>query len=50
MPTPKNTSKKKIKKTPSKYEEKFFVIGTFEEVIKKLATPKKANPTQEKNN
>ncbi|MGN6604447.1 MAG: hypothetical protein ACTHK8_18455 [Ginsengibacter sp.] len=41
MPNDKKPTKKKSKKIPDKYKEKFHVDGTFEEVMKKLANPQK---------
>ena len=41
MPKDKKPAKKKSKKIPEKYKEKFHVDGTFEEVMKKLAKPPK---------
>lgn len=35
----KSSSQKKGIKKPSKYDEKFVVNGTFEEIIKALVTP-----------
>lgn len=35
------SSKKKNKKRISKYDEKFVINGTFEELAKELITPKK---------
>jgi hypothetical protein len=38
---PKSSKKQKAKKTKSKYDEKFVVNGTFEQLVKELVTPKK---------
>ncbi|MGN6603740.1 MAG: hypothetical protein ACTHK8_14895 [Ginsengibacter sp.] len=38
MPKDKKPAKKKSKKVPEKYKEKFHVDGTFEDVMKKLVT------------
>ena len=37
----KTSSKKKAIKKPSKYDEKFVINGTFEELVKEIVTPKK---------
>lgn len=35
----KASTKKKASKKPSKYDEKFIINGTFEELVKELVTP-----------